>query len=119
MYLPLEDVLALGGKHAHFADHDLRDAFALDAAALAANRVLPEVLLKFSDGIGVDHLLGLKLLGVSDQQLAFLCAFGGVDFAVEVVELMFVHIGGVDVLDRLLLEIKILLSLLKPNPMLA
>ena len=119
MYLPLEDVLALGGKHAHFADHDLRDAFALDTAALAANRIFPEVLLKFSDGIGVDHLLGLKLLGVSDQQLAFLCAFGGVDFAVEVVELMFVHVGGVDVLDRLLLEIKILLSLLKPNPMLA
>lgn len=117
VHLPLEDVLALGGKHAHFADHDLRYALTLDTAGLAANGLLPEILLQFGNGIGVDHLLSFKLLGVSDKQFAFLGTLRGVNFAVEVVELVFVHIGGVDVLDRLILEIKILLALLKPKSM--
>ena len=117
VHFPLEDVLTLGGKHAHLADHDLRDALAFDAAALAANGLLSDILVQFGNGIGVDHLLGLELLGVSDKQFAFLGTLRRVNFAVEVVELVFVHVRGVDVLDRLLLEIKILLALLKPKSM--
>jgi hypothetical protein len=90
--LSIENILAFGTHHTHLAYQMMRDVFKLTCLRFADYLRAVVFFLKLHFFFSADHRLDRELFGVFYLKV-LVAAFGDVEFAVEVIDIMLIDVG--------------------------